>query len=328
MAACIPAYYRRAIKEELSALVSTGNRMTVVQPPKPDFIIAGAAKCGTTALAALLKQHPDIFISSIKEPRYFAGEALRRTSHLDPQYDYLQRSSVLTRENYYALFKNTEQYKARGESSVHYLYHHKVVIPHILKELGDIKILILLRNPTIRALSNYYYLQRETLSLPQALIAEKDRQQKGFNSFWYYKDQGLYHDPVKAYLDHFSSVKIIWFNRFKSSPLGVCQEVFNFLGVTANYPVDPHIDYNATLIPKSKFWEFVLAFENTPVVQKVILPLFGSFFREVKKGWLQHPDYYREPLIYNHLVDYFLEDIAKLEHLLGVDLSRWKAKLS
>jgi hypothetical protein len=310
------------------AQVGKNNRMTVMQPPKPDFIIVGAAKCGTTALAALLKQHPDIFISSPGEPRYFAREALRRTSRLDPQYDYLQRSCVLIREDYCALFKNTEQYKARGESSVHYLYHHKVVIPNILKELGDVKILILLRNPAIRALSNYYYLRRETLSLPQALIAEKDRQQKGFNSFWYYKDQGLYHDKVKAYLDHFSGVKIILFNQFKKNPMGVCQEVFNFLGVSANYPVDLHIDYNTTLIPKSKFWKFVLAFEKTPVVQKVILPLFGRFFREVKKNWLQRPDYYRDTLIYNQLVDYYLEDIAKLEKLLGVNLSRWKAKLS
>jgi hypothetical protein len=302
--------------------------VTVIQPPKPNFIIAGAAKCGTTALAALLEQHPDIFLSSIKEPRYFAREALRRTSRLDPQYEYLQRSSVLTCENYYALFKNTEQYKARGESSVHYLYHHKLVIPNILKALGDIKILILLRNPAIRALSNYYYLQRETLPLSQALGAEKDRRQKGFNSFWYYKAQGLYHDPVKAYLDHFSSVKIIWFNRFKSSPPDVCREVFEFLGVAANYPVNPHIDYNATHIPKSKFWKFVLTFENTPLVRYVIFPLFGGFFRAVKKKWLRRPDYFSEPLIYNHLVDYYLEDIAKLEHLLGADLSRWKAKRS
>lgn len=39
--------------------------------PRVDFCIAGAEKCGTTALAGQLSHHPDIRLPLRKEPRYF-----------------------------------------------------------------------------------------------------------------------------------------------------------------------------------------------------------------------------------------------------------------
>ena len=44
----------------------------------PDFLIIGAARCGTTALARTLQQHPDIFFSTPKETHFlaFAGRTL------------------------------------------------------------------------------------------------------------------------------------------------------------------------------------------------------------------------------------------------------------
>jgi hypothetical protein len=300
--------------------------LTTMHPLKPDFLIVGAAKCGTTALSAYLKQHPCIFMPSIKEPRYFAADILRATSRLDPQFDYLQRSSVLTREGYYDLFKNSRDYQVRGESSVHYLFHYRRVIPNIIRELGDVKIIILLRNPAIRALSNYYYLPKETLPLQKALDAEKERRERGFNSFWYYKDQGLYYAPVKAYLDRFSNVKVIFSRDFRARPRRVCREVFDFLGVASDVAIDPAIDANPTQVPKSNFHRFLLRFEHTPPVQKVLLPLFGDRLREYKQNWLKRPDYYRDLHIYNRLVDCFVEDIGQLEQLLSRNLDHWKEK--
>ena len=42
----------------------------------PDFFIIGAAKAGTTSLFALLERHPDIFMSTPKEPEFFARDDL------------------------------------------------------------------------------------------------------------------------------------------------------------------------------------------------------------------------------------------------------------
>ena len=39
----------------------------------PNFLIIGAAKSGTTAIYTYIKQHPEIFMSSKKELRYFSN---------------------------------------------------------------------------------------------------------------------------------------------------------------------------------------------------------------------------------------------------------------
>jgi hypothetical protein len=293
----------------------------------PNFLIVGAAKCGTTALSGLLGQHPDIFIPRIKAPRYFTGPALRNISRRDPQYDYLHQSSVLNREDYLNLFISSGNHKARGEASANYLYNHDTVIPRILGDIGDVRIVISLRNPAERALSNFYYLPKENMPLSKALAMEKVRMKNGFNSFWHYRAQGLYHNQVKAYLNNFSKVKICFFEGFVANQRRVCREIFEFLNVDADFAVDLNIRRNTTRIPRSRCWQFVLAFEKTAVVQKMILPLFGSFFRKCKKRWLVRPDYHRYPEIYNALVDDYREDIEKLEKLLSVDLNRWKKKI-
>jgi len=234
---------------------------------------------------------------------------------------------VLNREDYLALFQGAGNHKARGEASANYLYNHDTVIQHILREIGEIRIIILLRNPAVRAFSNYYYLPKEKLPVSKALAMEKARMKKGFNSFWYYKAQGLYYRQVKAYLDNFSHVKICFFEEFVEDPQRTCREVFKFLDVDSDIIVDLNIRRNTTRIPKSKFWKFVLSFEKTAPVQKILRPLFGAHFKELKKTWLKRPDYHRHPEIYNSLVDFFLEDISKLETLLSVDLDHWKKRI-
>ena len=40
----------------------------------PNFFIVGAAKSGTTSLYHHLCQHPDVFMSPVKEPNFFSGD--------------------------------------------------------------------------------------------------------------------------------------------------------------------------------------------------------------------------------------------------------------
>jgi hypothetical protein len=37
----------------------------------PDFLVIGAPKAGTTALHAALARHPQLYLSKVKEPKYF-----------------------------------------------------------------------------------------------------------------------------------------------------------------------------------------------------------------------------------------------------------------
>jgi len=294
---------------------------------RPNFLIVGAAKCGTTALAKYLSQHPDIYIPRLKEPRYFAKDAIKKISKNDPLCEQIHKTSVLNVEEYYYLFKDSGRYKCRGEASVHYLYHYESVIPKIKKELGDINIIIILRNPIIRAISNYYYIKGEKLSFNKALNIEKDRMKAGYNSFWFYKELGFYYHQIKAFINNFSKVKVLLYEVFKENPDKICEELFDFIGVNSDFIVNTNKQYNVTLTPKSSLHKSLLQFEIKAITLKKILMLFaGEKLREYKKTWFAPPRYYIEKELYNSLVDEYQGDILKIEAMLNVDLSYWKEK--
>jgi hypothetical protein len=50
-----------------------GSRQFIITV-KPNFFIAGAPKCGTTALYQYLRPHPNIFMPEVKEPHFFAKD--------------------------------------------------------------------------------------------------------------------------------------------------------------------------------------------------------------------------------------------------------------
>ncbi len=129
------------------------------QRPKPHFLGIGTQKGGTTTLYQILKQHPDIFLPDNKEIHYFTKF-----------YNYGD-------EWYINHFKEASAGKIRGEITPYYIYH-EAVPKRIYKFKKNIKLILLLRNPVERALSQYFHSVRlglENLTLEEALKAEKDR---------------------------------------------------------------------------------------------------------------------------------------------------------
>ncbi|NNE42684.1 MAG: sulfotransferase, partial [Gemmatimonadetes bacterium] len=90
---------------------------------RPDFIIAGAPKAGTTSLFHALRSHPEMFLPEVKEPDFFVTEESLRT--------------VSTREQYDRLFTHADAAGAKvfGEASVNYL-HDEAAASRIRAELG------------------------------------------------------------------------------------------------------------------------------------------------------------------------------------------------
>ena len=43
----------------------------------PDFLVIGAPKAGTTALHVALARHPGLFMSAVKEPKFFLSDGRR-----------------------------------------------------------------------------------------------------------------------------------------------------------------------------------------------------------------------------------------------------------
>ena len=136
--------------------------------PWPNFFIIGAAKSGTTSLYHYLKQHPQIYMSPVKEPRFFAfhGETLE----ID-RYDQLSRAdlrliladSITKPSDYLALFNGVKDEKAIGEASPLYLQIPQVAA-RIHQFIPHAKLLAVLRNPIDRTYSQFLMHSRNGLA--------------------------------------------------------------------------------------------------------------------------------------------------------------------
>ena len=142
----------------------------------PNFMIIGAAKAGTTALYKYLEEHPQIFMSPQKEPRFFALEGEKidfRGPGAMTRFRY-----VTDIETYRLLFKNVSNELAIGEASTWYLYIPKAA-KGIRHYLPNVKLIVMLRDPVQRAYSNFLGLRREGVEpledFTEAMVAEKER---------------------------------------------------------------------------------------------------------------------------------------------------------
>jgi len=151
----------------------------------PNFLIVGAPKSGTTSLYYYLKEHPEIYMSKLKEPHFFSKEC-KNLPFRGPKDESLGSTKYmnLTWEDYQNLFKGAITYKAVGEASADYLYYFKCSIKNIKKYLGNPKIIIILRNPIERAFSAYLHMLRdgrEYLSFREALHMEEERKKNNWD---------------------------------------------------------------------------------------------------------------------------------------------------
>lgn len=112
----------------------------------PNFFILGAPKCGTTSLARWLEQHPQVFMSPIKEPHYFSADLANRT--------------IQSAERYARLFDGvTEAHRAIGEASTWYLFSQEAVA-NIEQEHPGARYIVMTRDPVAMAHSLYHHNRR------------------------------------------------------------------------------------------------------------------------------------------------------------------------
>jgi hypothetical protein len=300
--------------------------------PVPNFLIVGAGKSGTTSLYHYLSQHPEVFMSDPKEPRFLSiGE--ERTFN-GPGDDISKKLSIDTFKDYCALFKNSGRYKARGEASVDYLFFHRHAIPNIKRYIGEPKILIILRNPVDRAYSAYTYLCRdgwENLSFAEALQQEEERKMLGYKWMWRYKEAGLYSEQVKAYLDNFSKVKIFLYEELLSNTQKLVKDIFSFLEVNPEFRPVITTRHNASGIPRHDLLNSL--FVKPKRLHKVARTVGG--FVIGKQRWVNLREKLRsrllkkvDPLpadVAEELRNYYRCDIMKLQDITGHDLSHWLA---
>ncbi|MBO0342098.1 MAG: sulfotransferase [Bacteroidota bacterium] len=301
---------------------------------KPNFLVVGVPKGGTSSLFNYLKQHPEIYLPEQKELHYFSFEELKK--NLNGPGDKLALSSVLKSfDAYTALYNNIGAQSKLGDVSPSYLFFSKSVIPAIQEKLGNqVKIIITLRDPIERAYSNFLHQKRlmhENLTFDQALQQEKKRKEKGFGDFWRYSEHSFYYEKCQAYIKAFGAenVKIVLFEDIKERPEGLLSELFDFLGVDKSFKAENlNVIYNkGGVYKKDGLTSFLL---KPSFLKSMVLKYGGSFiskkYKRFKKGVLERNTIEKpkiEESTLKYLKELFKEDVNNLK-TLGVDTSQWK----
>lgn len=280
---------------------------------KPNFFIVGAPRCGTASLYSYLKQHPEVWVSVVKEPHFFGSDLT------------VQPHTVREEELYLELFAGAGDRPRLGEASVWYLSSERA--PYEIRAYApDAKILILLREPAQMAYSLYsLYARTGNEDLPtfeEALAAEPERRQGGrvppgayFPEGLLYTHHARYAEKVARYFEVFGreNVHCIVFDDFVRDTAGAYRRTLEFLGV------DPSFD--AELDPRKASQKVrMLAIRQlrnaSPEVTRRLR------LEEMKK----HDGGPREPLapeLAARLRSLFADDVARLGRLLDRDLSAW-----
>lgn len=310
----------------------------------PNFFIVGAPKAGTTSLYHYLDQHPDVYMSPVKEPNYFAEEI--RLGNISPEWqDWAQREYkslqaylsgsmhekkfggiVDTWSDYLKLFENVNGEKAIGEASVCYLWS-KTASRTIASTTPHAKIVMVLRNPIDRAFSQYKQAVASGLTaksfgeVVRNSLKNKCYQFELLNPFLEF---GLYYDQVKRYTEHFSAenLRIYLYEEYKQAPTQITADIFRFLGVDPQFCPDVSEKHLQTSLPRFDWISFMLKKCGAWSRLKNMVPRrFVPFIKKCVFRNTQTVEF--DPADRIQLSNYYREDVTRLSHLIQRDLRTW-----
>ena len=297
--------------------------------PIPNFLIIGAPRSGTTSLTEYLRQHPNVFMSDIKEPHFFAFQG-RDIDFCGPRDQETMESYIVSDwQDYKALFRGSEEADAIGEASAMYMYSDEAA-SRINQCLPDVRMIAILRNPIDRAYSHYLRMRRmcrEPLdSFTAALEAEDRRVEENWAWPWHYVRMGFYHRQLGRYFEKFKEdqIKVYLFDEFKEKPKKVVKNICSFLDIKDKF--DTSVErYNVSGKPKSKHLNRAVE-KKYPL--KEVLKRFvpGRIRKKVKRGLRKinlKKTELRDQKRYE-LYDVYEKEINRLEDSISRDLSHWK----
>jgi hypothetical protein len=291
----------------------------------PDFLIIGAAKGGTTSLYQYLDQHPEIYMSPIKEPRFFAYEG--GAPDFKGPGDRSGREAVTRLEDYRALFAGRAREKAAGEASPLYLYDEEAPA-RIARYLPDAKLIAILRDPAERAFSEYsMYVRegRERLSFRKACEECAARGHAGWGPGWQYVERGLYARQLRRYYERFrpEQIRVLFYEDLCRDPRALVRQVLEFLGVDPGFEPDTERRHNAARAQPRALDRLVNRPNALKSVARAVLPgrLRGPL-RDRLKAWACYKPRLgaRDRAM---LVGRYRDDIRELQRMTGRDLSAW-----
>lgn len=259
----------------------------------PNFIVVGAPKAGTTSLYYYLKQHPDVFLPEKKELHFFSHEEICFYTG-GPGDAFIAREVCKSWIDYERHFRGAENFSARGDISPSYLIHSDTA-ERIFKSLGKVKIIILLRDPVEKIISQYTHLcasGRETLLLEEALEAESERYKMNWADFWWYKKSSFLTNNAEVFLKIFGAENVMFISsdEFKINTRDVLSRVANFININDSFEFALEQTFNVSGMPKSKIMASIFVKPNlfTSTLRRFIPSRIGApvrrFIISLNKG--------------------------------------------
>lgn len=296
----------------------------------PTFVILGAPRAGTTALYAALRQHPQIGMSRVKEPNFFAYGEMPTLPFQGPATAMMAGRIVNTRAAYEALFDASPSTLATGEASMTNFMPR--ACERIRHYAPDAKLIAILRQPAERAYSQFVNARRmgwEPLAdFAAALAAEPLRLAQEWIPYLCYQYRGYYAARLAPYFALFprQQIRIYRYEAWRTTPQTVLADLFAWLGVDPTFTPRVNPRLNAGQLPR---------------------PWLQALLRTLRRGkpWLAYwtPQAWRTavgqrlmqqifapppalaPALRRQLMAAYRADIAQLQVLLDQDFSDWLA---
>lgn len=307
------------------------------RPPRPDALLIGAPKAGTSALHAALATHPQVFATRPKEPKYYLCGDAPPPAYRGPGDAHSQQEWVWRRRDYEALFAPAPDASVRIESTPFYLYSADAR-RRIAEDLPDVKLIAVVRDPVDRAYSNWTHLWVDGLEpcgdFVEACRQEEERIARGWAPFWHYLRMGRYGEQLADLYDRVDRdrVLVLRYRELVSEPASTLDRVSRFLGVEegriATVPPD-----NSRVFVDHGWRTRVLgrAVRAGAAAGSLVPPQVWRTASRPLLSALQHGGRERRPALTpdqrSAVLDGCRDDIAVLESVLGQSFDDWRSNV-
>lgn len=308
----------------------------------PTFVILGAPRTGTTALATALRQHPQIRMSRVKEPNFFAYGEMTPLPFQGPATAWMTVRVVATPGTYQALYASPPPAAmttlgasapeaspvAFGEASVTNFMPRACERLH--EYVPNVKLIAILRHPVERAYSQFIHARRmgwePRTHFGAALAAEANRMAQQWVPPFYYTYFSQYAARLAPYFAAFprDQIRIYRYEAWQMRPQAVLQDIFTFLGVEQTFQpvIEPHL--NSGQLPRPLLQTLVRLLRTGKPWLAHWLP--QTWQRAVGQRLVQQSFAPPPPLslaLRRQFMAAYRTELALLETLLDQDFSDW-----
>jgi hypothetical protein len=301
----------------------------------PQFVIAGAPKAGTTALHAALATHPGLYLSPVKEPKYYLtdGRPPPRRYQRGPGDAHSAQEWAWRREDYLALFDGAPAGTVRGESTPFYLYD-RAAQARLAADVPGIKVIVVVRDPVDRAYSNWAHLRADGLEPVADFLAavrlEEQRIAAGWAPFWHYRALGRYGEQLRDLYRHVprQQVFLLRYRQLVDAPAQTLDRVSEFLGVPAGIAHTVAAENVKPFVADTRRHRLLAGMARAGAVVGACAP--PQLWRQVSRPLLAALHAGRAPRpplpveARREVLAPLLPDVALLEELTGQSFADWK----